>query len=133
MNKVISIGNVVRDPEVRYSGELCIARWSMALKNNKKNDDGTYGADFPSYVAFGQTAQVIEKYVSKGSKLAVEGRITTGSYTDKDGKKVYTTEVTADRVELLDKKGEGSSQPVADADQGFMNIPDGLDEELPFN
>lgn len=140
MNKVILIGNVVRDPEIRKSanGEMVAARYSLAVSRNFKNKDGNYDADFINCTAFNTRAAFAEKYLHKGMKIAVIGRIQTGSYTDKDGKKVYTTDVIVDEHEFVEKKGNGGNSGTSSeskkSDDGFMNIPDGLDdEELPFN
>ncbi len=148
MNKVILMGRLTRDPEVRYSqGEnaMAIARYTLAVDRrfNRNNDDQT--ADFISCVAFGRSGEFAEKYFHKGTKIAVTGRIQTGSYTNKDGVKVYTTEVVVEDQEFAESKsasqqagneyapaGRTESAPMAAGD-GFMNIPDGIDEELPFN
>ena len=145
MNKVVLMGRLTRDPEVRYSqGEnaLAIARYTLAVDRRFKRD-GEQTADFINCVAFGRSAEFAEKYLHKGTKVVVEGRIQTGSYTNKDGVKVYTTDVVVESQEFAESKnaqsGNGggseggyanSQQPQADAD-GFMNIPDGI-EELPF-
>lgn len=140
MNKVVLIGRLTRDPEVRYSqGEksIAIARYTLAIDRKFKRDsDNT--ADFIQCVSFDKTAEFAEKYYHQGSKIAIIGRIQTGSYTNKDGQKVYTTEVVVEEQEFAESKsastdgssGSASSQSEGD---GFMNIPDGLDEELPFN
>ena len=148
MNKVILMGRLTRDPEVRYSqGEnaTAVARYTLAVDRrfNRNNDEQT--ADFISCVAFGRSGEFAEKYLHKGTKIAVTGRIQTGSYTNKDGVKVYTTEVIVEDQEFAESKnssGGGNSDggfapanrpaPAAAGD-GFMNIPDGIDEELPFN
>ncbi len=148
MNKVILMGRLTRDPEVRYSqGEnaTAIARYTLAVDRrfNRNNDDQT--ADFISCVAFGRSGEFAEKYLHKGTKIAVTGRIQTGSYTNKDGVKVYTTDVVVEDQEFAESKnasqqagddyapaGRTQSAPMAAGD-GFMNIPDGIDEELPFN
>ena len=148
MNKVILMGRLTRDPEVRYSqGEnaTAIARYTLAVDRrfNRNNDDQT--ADFISCVAFGRSGEFAEKYFHKGTKIAVTGRIQTGSYTNKDGVKVYTTDVVVEDQEFAESKsasqqagneyapaGRTESAPMAAGD-GFMNIPDGIDEELPFN
>ena len=147
MNKVILMGRLTRDPEVRYSqGEssLAIARYTLAVDRrfNRNNQDGQT-ADFINCVAFGKAGEFAEKYLKKGTKMAVTGRIQTGSYTNKDGQKVYTTDVVCESVEFAESKNSqsgGSSfdggagfAPSSDAGDGFMNIPDGIDEELPFN
>lgn len=136
MNKVILTGRLVADPEVRYSqgdNATCIARYRMAVDRRFKRD-GDAEADFINCVAFGKVAEFAEKYFRKGIKIAVTGRIQTGSYTDKDGKKVYTTDVVIEEQEFCESKG--TSQQNAPAQQtdsdGFMNVPDSLEEELPF-
>lgn len=132
MNKVILIGRLTRDVETRYSGELAIARYTLAVDRRFKKD-GEQNADFINCVAFGKSGEFAEKYFKKGMKVAVSGRIQTGSYDDKDGKKVYTTDIVIEEQEFCESKGtqESAPAPKADAD-GFMNIPDGM-EELPFN
>ena len=149
MNKVILMGRLTRDPEVRYSqGEnpLAIARYTLAVDRRFKRD-GEATADFISCVAFGKTAEHVERYYRQGLKVTVCGRIQTGSYTNKDGVKVYTTEVVVEEQEFAESKAVSDANagsyrsaaptpapaPAADAGDGFMNIPDGIDEELPFN
>lgn len=140
MNKSILIGRFTRDPEVRYTdGGTSIARFTIAVDRRFKKD-GEQQADFIGCIAFGKTAEFVEKYFHQGMKIGLEGRIQTGSYTNKDGVKVYTTDVVAENVEFVESKSSGSGQsdygsqytPSAAGD-GFMNIPDGIDEELPFN
>ena len=181
MNKVILMGRLTRDPEIRYAQDnsLPVARFTLAVDRRFKRDNSQQTADFISCVAFGKTAEFTEKYLKKGTKMAVTGRIQTGSYTNKDGVKVYTTEVVVEDQEFAESKnassggnfggngnyggnnyngggnygggnggssygGNGgsynsgasqSSQQNADTSDsldGFMNIPDGIDEELPF-
>ena len=137
MNKVIIIGRLVRDPEIRYtSNGMCCASFSVAVDRRFKQD-GQPTADFPRVVVWGKTAEFIEKYFSQGMKIALEGRIQTGSYKNKDDNTVYTTDIVAEAVEFVESKGASKSQnselPKTD-DDGFMNIPDGLEDEgLPFN
>ena len=146
MNKVILMGRLTRDPDVRYSqGEQssAIARFSLAVDRRFKRD-GDQTADFISCVAFGKTGEFIERYCHQGTKLVVEGRIQTGSYTNKDGNRVYTTDVVAENVEFAESKAaagnnEGGYQaarpePSSAAGDGIMNIPDGVEDGgLPFN
>jgi single-strand DNA-binding protein len=145
MNKVILMGRLTRDPEVRYSqGEssTAVARFTLAVDRRFKKQ-GESDADFINCVAFGKTAEHAEKYYRQGLKIVVTGRIQTGSYTNKEGQKVYTTDVIIEESEFAESKsasGEGGSyQPTARptpsvaVGDGFMNIPDGIDEELPFN
>lgn len=136
MNKVILIGRLTADPEVRYSqGEqsLCIARYRLAV-NRKASKDREQEADFISCIAFGKQGEFVEKYLFKGMKIAVTGRIQTGSYTDKDGRKVYTTDVIAEEHEFCESKQNNDSATKTNSNgDGWMNIPDGIDEyELPF-
>ena len=144
MNKVILMGRLTRDPEVRYSqGEnsTAIARYSLAVDHRFKREGDEQTADFINCVAFGKAAEFAEKYLHKGTKIAVVGRIQTGSYTNKDGVKVYTTDVIVEEQEFAESKnasggstdnGNGS-QAAANPGDDFMNVPDGIDEELPFN
>lgn len=146
MNKVILMGRLTRAPEVRYSsGEnsKAVARYTLAVDRRFKRD-GEASADFISCVAFGKAAEFAEKYFRQGLKIVVEGRIQTGNYTDKDGIKRYTTDIMVESQEFAESKaasegrGQAGGQAAAQdapkpGDDGFMNIPDGIDEELPFN
>ena len=148
MNKVILMGRLTRDPEVRYSqgGEspMAIARFSLAVdRRGRSNSDGQT-ADFINCVAFGRNGEFAEKYLRKGTKIVLTGRIQTGSYTNKDGQKVYTTDIVVEEQEFAESKNSSSNEggytgggyqrpEPAGAGDGFMNIPDGIDEELPFN
>lgn len=142
MNKVILMGRLTRDPEIRYStGEnaTAIARYSLAVDRRFKRD-GEPTADFINCVAFGKTAEFAEKYFRQGIKIAIVGRIQTGSYTNKDGVKVYTTDVVVEEQEFAESKSaseNNSKESVPRQNRGsedFMSVPDGLDnEELPFN
>ena len=144
MNKVILMGRLTRDPEVRYSaGEnaLAIARYTLAVDRRFRRD-GEATADFISCVVFGRGAEFAEKYFHQGIRIVVSGRIQTGSYTNREGQKVYTTEVVVEEQEFAESKNACGAQsyqtspalaPSVDAGDGFMNIPDGIDEELPFN
>lgn len=143
MNKAILMGRLTRDPEVRYSSgdnATAIARYTLAV-DRRYQRDGEQTADFISCVVFGKGAEFAEKYLRKGTKIAITGRIATGKYTNRDGQTIYTTEVVVEEQEFAESKsaGERSQQldnsrtiPTA-SDDGFMNIPDGIDEELPFN
>lgn len=142
MNKVIMMGRLTRDPDVRYTqGEepMAIARFTLAVDRRGKRD-GEASADFPSCVCFRRTAEFIEKYAHQGTKLVVVGRIQTGSYTNRDGQKVYTTDVVVEEAEFAESKAAADRNaqqtpppsPDTGAD-GFMNIPDGIEEELPFD
>ena len=138
MNNVVLIGRLTRDADVRYSqGEnsTAVARFTLAVDRRYKKD-GEQTADFISCVAFGKNGEFFEKYGHQGVKFAIAGHIQTGSYTNKDGNKVYTTDVVVDAQEFCESKssngGQASRQePTTDAD-GFMSIPDGLEETLPF-
>lgn len=153
MNKVVLVGRLTRDPEVRYSqGEsaTAVGRYTVAVDRRFKRDNEPT-ADFIPCVVFGRSAEFAEKYFRQGMRVSVSGRIQTGSYTNKEGVRVYTTEVIVEDQEFAESRAEseanrGSFQysapgqaaspapaPSADAGDGFMNIPDGIDEELPFN
>ena len=148
MNKVILMGRLTRDPEVRYSsGEnaLAIARYTLAV-DRRFHKDNEASADFIGCVAFGKGGEFAEKYLRQGTKIVVTGRIQTGSYTNREGQKVYTTEVVVEDQEFAESKAasQNNSQtsagnrqqppPAMPTDKdGFMQIPDGIDEELPFN
>ena len=151
MNKVVLMGRLTRDPEVRYSqGEtpIAIARFTLAVNRRvRQQDDTQQSADFISCVCFGKVAEIVERYCRQGMKIAITGRIQTGSYTNRDGQKVYTTEVVVEDIEFAESKNAQASagnsydaggytsgpEPSTAAGDGFMNIPDGIDEELPFN
>ena len=139
MNKVILMGRLCADPQVRYvqnQNPTAIARYRLAV-DRRFHRDGDATADFISCVAFGKAAEFAEKYLRQGTKIAITGRIQTGSYTNRDGQKVYTTDVVVEEQEFAESKGTGggnagAAPQTADPD-GFMSIPDGIDEELPFN
>lgn len=144
MNKVILMGRLTRDPDIRYTQgnePMAIARYTLAVdRRTKRENEQT--ADFISCVAFAKIAEFAERYLKQGIKIVVEGRIQTGSYTNKDGQKVYTTEVVVENCEFAESKGNGSSsetssgsrpeQTAGSAPDGFYNIPDGV-EDLPFS
>ena len=145
MNKVFLIGRLTKDPEVRYSqGQkpVAVARYSLAVDRKFKRE-GEPNCDFINCVAIGKIGEFAEKYLKKGVKIAIAGRIQTGGYTNKDGAKVYTTEVMVEEHEFCESKsssGDQTSQassrqgePQIPTTDSFMNIPDGIDEELPFN
>ena len=133
MNSVQLIGRLTRDPEVRYTdGGVSIARFSLAVERRFKQENGA-DADFINIVSFGKTADFIEKYFHKGMKVALNGRIQTGSYTDKDGKKVYTTDVIAENVEFCESKQNNAPEAKdSNANNDFLNVPEEINEELPF-
>ena len=148
MNRAILMGRLTRDPQVRYSsGErsMAIARYTLAVDRGfKRGDSSEQNADFIPCVAFDKAGEFAERYFRQGMRVLVSGRIQTGSYTNKEGQKVYTTEVIIDTHEFADSKGasDGSSSyqastrpsPASASTDGFMNIPDGVDDEgLPFN
>ena len=146
MNKVILMGRLTRDAEVRYSqgdSSTAVARFSLAVDRRFKRDGDEQTADFINCVAFGRTGEFMERFGRKGTKFLVEGRIQTGSYTNKDGQRVYTTDVVVEQVEFAESKSSSENNggyvpadrpsPSGAAGDGFMNIPDGIDEELPFN
>ena len=142
MNKWIGMGRLTRDPEIRYTqgdNASCIARFSLAVDRRFKRD-GDQTTDFINCVAFGKTGEFIEKYAHQGTKLVGDGRIQTGSYTNKDGNKVYTTDVVVEKCEFAESKASQNNnqasrpEPVGTAGDGFMNIPDGVEDSgTPFN
>ena len=150
MNKVILMGRLTRDPEIRYSSgnePTAIARYTLAVDRRYKRQGDDQTADFINCVVFGRGAEFAENYLHQGTKIVAVGRIQTGSYTNKDGHKVYTTEVIVEEQEFAESKAaaaqsenSGSSTkntsrpaPVSDPGDGFMDIPDAIEEELPFN
>ena len=138
MNKVILVGRLTRDPEVRYSQgreALAVGRFTIAVDRKYKRE-GEPAADFIPCKVFGKPAEFAEKYFRQGMRISISGRVQTGSYTNRDGHKVYTTEVVVEELEFAESKREsqqGQQAPPECAGNGFMNIPDGVDEELPFN
>ena len=146
MNKAILVGRLTRDPEVRYSQDenpTAVARYTLAVDRRFRRD-GEPTADFIPCVIFGRSAEFAEKYFRQGMRVSVSGRIQTGSYTNKDGVKVYTTEVIVEEQEFAESRAESDANranfqhqaapaPSADAGDGFSSISDGIDEELPFN
>ena len=149
MNKVILMGRLTREPDVRYSqnadGSMAVVRYTLAVDRRRgRNSDNEQSADFISCVAFGRAGEFAEKYLHQGTKIVVTGRIQTGSYTNKDGQRVYTTDVVVEEQEFAESRAESDANranfqhqaapaPSADAGDGFMNIPEGIDDVLPFN
>lgn len=139
MNKVILMGRLTRDPDIRVSNtadrQITVARYTLAVDRREKKDDNAQTADFISCVAFDRAAEFAEKYLHQGTKVLVTGRIQTGSYTNKEGHKVYTTDVMIEEQEFCESKGiVEKPSPNTSAGDGFMNLPDGMDDEgLPFN
>lgn len=141
MNKWIGMGRLTRDPEVKYGGEnnsMAIARFSIAVdrRGRKNADSNEPTADFINCVAFSKTAEFVEKYCTKGTKLVVEGHIQTGSYVNKEGNKVFTTDIMVDNLEFAESKAAasgGNSVAPKTNNNDFMSIPDGADDALPFN
>ena len=151
MNKVVLMGRLTKDPNVRYSqgeSQTCVARFTLAVDRRfarKSEQDGQPSADFISCVAFGKTGEFAEKYAHKGTKFVVSGRIQTGSYQNKEGQTVYTTDVVVEDMEFAesknnssagsssDAKGSSSGHSQSDGDDGFTTVPDEIDDELPFN
>lgn len=158
MNKVILIGRLTREPDIRHAkkengDDMVIARYTLAVDRRIRRDeaDGQQTADFPSIIAFGRGGEFAERYLHKGTKIIVCGHLQTGSYTNREGQKVYTTDIIADEQEFAESKtaqqagGSGqqdsrqqaeareNGQPEEPADDGFMNIPDGVDEDIPFH
>lgn len=148
MNKVILMGRLTREPDVRWSqgqDQMAIARFTLAVDRKGRREENGQSADFISCVAFGRIAEFTERYLQRGTKIALTGRIATGSYTNRDGQKVYTTDVVAESIEFAESKAAAGgnqnrqqAQPAAGGqyrtdNDGFMNIPEGIDEELPFS
>ena len=141
MNRVVLMGRLTRDPEVRYTQgnePMAVARYTLAVNRRTRKEDGSQEADFINIVAFRKAGEFAEKYFRQGMRVLVAGRIQTGSYTNKDGQRIYTTDVIVDEQEFADAKRDGAesshygaSSPIGD---GFMIIPDGVEDEgLPFN
>ena len=139
MNKVILMGRLTKDPEIRYSqgqNDMAIARYTLAVDRRFGKKDGEQNADFISCVAFGKSAEFAEKYLHQGVKIAVSGRIQTGSYTNRDGNKVYTTDVVIEEQEFAESKAAGSGHSSgyqnSANNNGFSSVPDSIDQGLPF-
>ena len=140
MNKCVLIGRLTRDPEIRVNNDKTVARFSIAVDRRFKRDGDDQTADFINCVAFSKTAEFVEKYARKGTKFVVEGRIQTGSYTNKDGVRVYTTDIIVEQLEFAESKSSVDSNATgntansnATTNTSFMDIPDDISEELPFN
>ena len=136
MNHVILMGRLTKDPDVRYTqgnDPMCIARYTLAVDRMGKKKEGQTNADFPNCVAFGKLGEFAEKYLKKGTKIALTGRLQTGSYTNKNGVKVYTTEVVVESQEFAESKSSDKAPVQDDVTDGFTGIPDGMDEELDMN
>ncbi len=139
MNKIILMGRLTKDPEIRYSqgnNSMAVARYTLAIDRKFKRD-GESNVDFINCIAFGKNGEFAEKYLHKGMKILIEGRWQSGSYTNRDGQKVYTNDCVVESCEFAESKNASQSErpqtaPQTDSD-GFMSIPDGIDEELPFN
>jgi single-strand DNA-binding protein len=146
MNKVILMGRLVRDPEIRYSQSaepMCVARYTLAVdrRGRRDNNNGEPNADFISCVCFGKSGEFAEKYLRKGIKITVSGRIQTGSYTNREGNKVYTTDVVVEEQEFAESKNASANSgynqgmiptPSNASADGFMTIPDSIEGDLPF-
>lgn len=142
MNKVILVGRLTRDPEVRYSqgnNATAIAKFSLAVDRRYKRE-GEPDADFFNCTAFGKQAEFVERYLKQGIKMVVVGRLQNDNYTNRDGQKVYSVQIMVDELEFAESKNAGSGsgnggqgRPAPSSDDGFMNVPDGINEELPFN
>lgn len=139
MNKVILVGRLTRDPDVRYSNQggenLSVARFTLAVDRRLGRREGEQNADFISCVTFGRLAEFAEQYLKQGLKIILEGRIQTGSYTNHEGKKVYTTDVIGQNIEFAERKivAQHGMNPAGASAEGFMDIPDGVEDEgLPF-
>ena len=148
MNKVILMGRLTRDPEVRYSqgdSQMAIAKFSLAVDRRFKRQGDTVTADFFNCTAFGKQGEFVEKYLKQGTKIVVTGRIQNDNYTNKEGQKVYSVQIMVEEIEFAESKNAaansgssfqtptmGNTEPMA-PEEGFMNIPDGIESSLPFN
>ena len=134
MNKVILMGRLTKDPDMRGEGTNLVARYSLAVDRRFKDNDGNYLTDFINIVVFGKGAEFAEKYLKKGTKVVVTGRIQTGSYTNKDGQKVYTTDVIAEDQEFAESKSSGTQQEneTVSKDDDFMNFTPEQKDDMPF-
>lgn len=140
MNKCVLMGRLTRDPEIRVNNDKYVARFTIAVDRRFKRDGDEQTADFINCVAFGKTAEFVEKYAHKGTKFVVEGRIQTGSYTNKDGVRVYTTDIVVEQLEFAESKSSADGNATGNTansnatnNTSFMDIPDDISEELPFN
>lgn len=144
MNRIVLMGRLARDPEVRYSqnggNSMCVAKGTLCVDRDYKKE-GQQSADFINITAFGKNGEFAEKYLKKGTKVCLEGKLQTGSYTNKDGVKVYTAEVVVDRFEFAESKNSGGqsapaqgggSNPAPAGDDSFMNIPDEIGDDMPW-
>ena len=133
MNKIILLGRLTRDPEVRYTqgdNSMAIAKFSLAVNRRFKKENEPE-ADFFNCTAFGKQAEFVEKYLKQGTKILLSGRIQNDNYTNKEGQKVYSIQIMVEEIEFAESKNNSTSEP-SQSNDGFMNIPDGLQEELPF-
>ena len=138
MNKVILMGRLTRDPDVRYSqtdSNMAIARFSLAVDRRYKKQGDETTADFFNCTAFGKQGEFVEKYLKQGTKIVVTGRIQNDNYTNKEGQKVYSVQIMVEEIEFAESKaaGQGAQNNDSMPSDGFMNIPDGIENELPFN
>ena len=140
MNKCVLMGRLTRDPEIRVNNDKLVARFTIAVDRRFKRDGDEQTADFINCVAFGKTAEFVEKYAHKGTKFVVEGRIQTGGYTNKDGVRVYTTDIVVEQLEFAESKSSADGNATGNTansnatnNTSFMDIPDDISEELPFN
>lgn len=135
MNNVILVGRLTKNVEVRTNNDSTVARFSVAVNRDLKNKEGKYDADFLNCVAFGKTAEFLEKYFSKGMRIGLVGRIQTGSYTNKDGQKVYSVDIVCEKVEFVENKGESKPEVKTESanNNGFTNATAADEDFLPFN
>lgn len=131
MNKIELIGRLTKDPEIRQNGDNTVARYTLAVDRKFKREN-EHTADFLPCIAFGKTAEFVEKYFHKGNRMALTGRVQTNSYTNKEGQKVYTTDVIVEEVEFCESKSESTSAKSESKDDDFANVDEDIDE-LPFN
>lgn len=137
MNKCIFIGRLTKEPDIRYAqnqNSTCVAKFSIAVDRKFKQKEGDPTADFINCVAFGKLGELVEKYVTKGSKVNIVGRLQTGNYTNKEGQKVYTNDIMVEEIEFLDSKSkaENSGTKTVTGNEDFMSIPSDIESDLPF-
>lgn len=138
MNTVAFTGRLASDPEIKYTNDNCLARFSLAVQRDFKNKDGDYVTDFFDVIAFRRQAEFVEKYVKKGTKIEFNGKAQRDTWTDKDGKKMSRIVFVADRITFAESKsssGSGADKPApqkATGTEGFVDVPEGLEETLPF-
>jgi len=137
MNKIILMGRLTRDPEIHYTGDdrtMCVSKFSLAVDRRFKRTGDSVEADFFNCTAFGKQAEFVEKYLKRGTKILLSGRVQNDNYTNKEGQKVYSIQIIVEEMEFAESKSSSGRQERQGSDDGFINIPDGVeDEEMPFD